>query len=260
MSRCSGVSNNISDTVSAGTGTDHRHGNELDKVMTKYFLFFVLVLAAILSLGVPTLFAQKDPGKDAELEAAMWKFFGNFIAVETGVIKNGEQIPLPQYQDGTRATRKECRYFVSPNEISTAMLFSRTFPSQGVVQEEEVREKVVTTKGNVVELKPRKLDVFKLTEPAKASFQGASFYIRCNVDANGYVHTSLWKHGWTDHDINVSEDRTYEELQEYYKNMGISRAAGAGQDAQAVMMKKIRETALVNYMVIALRTQPGAGN
>jgi len=115
---------------------------------------------------------------------------------------------------------------------------------------------VVTLKGDVVKLKPRKVDVFKLTAPAKASFQGASFYIKCNVDSNGYVHTSLWKHGWTDHDFNVSEDRTYEELQEYYKSTGIDRAAGTGEDTQAVIMKKIRAAALVNYMVVALRTQP----
>src|SRR3989338_4266632 len=128
------------------------------KILMRRFLVSILVLAAIFVVGDSELFAKKAVAeKDSPLEEAVGKSLGNFIAVETGVIKNGEQIPLPHYQDGTRASRKECRYFVSPNEVSTAMLFSRTFPSQGLVQQEEVRQKVVTNTGKVIIKDPKKV-------------------------------------------------------------------------------------------------------
>ena len=51
---------------------------------------------------------------------------GNFIAIGTGTVKDGEQIPLPQYQDGTRALRKQCYYFVSAAEVPTALTYIQT--------------------------------------------------------------------------------------------------------------------------------------
>lgn len=51
---------------------------------------------------------------------AVGEVLGNFIAVETGQVKDGEQIPVPTYRDGTRAKREDTYYFVSPNRITTS--------------------------------------------------------------------------------------------------------------------------------------------
>jgi hypothetical protein len=48
---------------------------------------------------------------------------GNYIAVQTGQVRDGEQIPLPTYQDGKQATRKEVHYMVSPAEVPTSMTY-----------------------------------------------------------------------------------------------------------------------------------------
>lgn len=52
--------------------------------------------------------------------------FGNYIVIESGVVKAGRQIPLPSYQDGTQAKREECKYMVSTNEFPTAITYTTT--------------------------------------------------------------------------------------------------------------------------------------
>lgn len=39
------------------------------------------------------------------------------IAVATGTIRHGQQIPLPYYPDGTQATQDECIWFVIPRQL-----------------------------------------------------------------------------------------------------------------------------------------------
>lgn len=187
-------------------------------------------------------------------EETIGQVLGNFIATQTGQVKHGERIPVPVYQDGTAAAREECHYFVSPHEITTAMVFSRTLPSQGVVQQEIVREKIVTDQGQVIKKKPVRMDIFKLTQPIRATFHGAVYYIKSHVDQDGFARISLWKHGWEGQDFNVSDDRSYEDVQNYYNELGIrSSLEGTGM-AQETIMKKIRETASVNYLVVAIRS------
>lgn len=89
--------------------------------MSKYrrrfvFMFLFLVFSAARSQD---LLAQKAEPK-GNIDEAAAKAFGNLIAIETGELQDGEQIPLPRYQDGKQASRRECHYFVSPREISTA--------------------------------------------------------------------------------------------------------------------------------------------
>ncbi len=91
--------------------------------MNKYqsSLLFIVTLFILFS---PAAQAQDPPARKPEakgsVDEASIKAFGNLIAIETGELRDGEQIPLPRYQDGKQASRQECRYFVSPREISTA--------------------------------------------------------------------------------------------------------------------------------------------
>ncbi len=45
----------------------------------------------------------------------------DYLAIETGVIGDGEQIPLPKFKDGSAAKREQCKYFVSPSTINTVL-------------------------------------------------------------------------------------------------------------------------------------------
>ena len=140
-------------------------------------------------------------------EDAISKALGNYLAVETGELKDKEKIPLPKYQDGTTARRNECRYFVSPKEISTAFIH----------------------------------------------LGGAGeYYITCSVDAEGVVHSSLWQHGADGHDLNVMEDKSYEDLKKYYQTIGTQYEGN--DDFRNQLMAGIKKRLLVNYMVIAMRS------
>ena len=206
--------------------------------------------------SAPPLFAESGgSGKKKPLEAQMGEALGNFIAIGTGQVKHGERIPLPKFKDGTFATRDDAHYLVSPAEISTAITYARTQASQGVVQQEEVRPQTITETGEVITARDSiKMNVFKLTQPTRASFQGAVFFIKCDVDEKGYAEVSLWKHGWAGRDFAVSEDNSYDELQKYYKERGITSATVGELDPQAALMNRIRDRARVNYMVIATRS------
>ncbi|MBI4357749.1 MAG: hypothetical protein HY584_00480 [Candidatus Omnitrophica bacterium] len=83
-----------------------------------------------IGLGQTFLWAQRtressQTQKDAKhfQEEAVGDVLGNFIAVRTGQVKDGERIPLPVYQDGKEALRKESHYFVSPAEIPTSLTY-----------------------------------------------------------------------------------------------------------------------------------------
>lgn len=65
--------------------------------------------------------AEKEVKRSAE--EAVGEVLGNFIAIRTGQVKDGEQIPLPFYQDGKEALREESHYFVSPAEIPTSLTY-----------------------------------------------------------------------------------------------------------------------------------------
>ncbi|MBI4394923.1 MAG: hypothetical protein HY583_01880 [Candidatus Omnitrophica bacterium] len=73
----------------------------------------------------PQLQAKETQDGEQALKKLTKKMIGevfqDFVAIDTGVVKDGEQIPLPNYGDGTQADRKECHYFVSPHEITTSM-------------------------------------------------------------------------------------------------------------------------------------------
>jgi hypothetical protein len=51
---------------------------------------------------------------------------GRFIAVRSGQLLDGEQIPLPVYSDGAAARRSECQYIISPAEVPTALSYIDT--------------------------------------------------------------------------------------------------------------------------------------
>ena len=84
----------------------------------------------VIGLWHTSLWAQRakesaQAGKEVKhsLEETMGEVLGNFIAIRTGQVKDGEQIPLPFYQDGKEALRKESHYFVSPAEIPTSLTY-----------------------------------------------------------------------------------------------------------------------------------------
>lgn len=41
------------------------------------------------------------------------------IAIDTGLITHGEQVPLPYYADGTQASQEECVWLLSPSVLHT---------------------------------------------------------------------------------------------------------------------------------------------
>ena len=45
----------------------------------------------------------------------------DYIAIKTGNIEDGNQIPLPKFKDGTTARRENCKYFVSPSAVNTVL-------------------------------------------------------------------------------------------------------------------------------------------
>src|SRR3990167_9484002 len=108
-------------------------GNVGDSTMNikKIILFFSI---SFLLFHLPPVFSVnpliiKGDKKASEKEDAVSKGirkelesnFTNYMAIDTGTVKNGEQIPLPIYKYGTKATREECKYLVSPNEITTSL-------------------------------------------------------------------------------------------------------------------------------------------
>ncbi len=100
---------------------------------------FLAVFALLLSMGQARGWAVNPLlAKDRDVKAKSGTFeamtagnvrqellsgMSNYMTVETGTVRNGEQIPLPRFQDGRVARRDECKYIVSPNEMSTAMTF-----------------------------------------------------------------------------------------------------------------------------------------
>lgn len=89
------------------------------RIMTAIFVVAMISSRAVLA-QTKTGSAAKEELKSVA-EEAVGKVLGNFIAIRTGQIKDGEQIPLPVYGDGKTAERSECHYFVSPAELTTAL-------------------------------------------------------------------------------------------------------------------------------------------
>ncbi len=176
------------------------------------FVFSVMVNFSTSALKAETALEQLKKKQEVEnkQEAGPDLFpdsLGNFISIGTGEIRDGQQIPLPKYQDGTLAKRSESHYIVSPKEMSTAF----------------------THLGG-----------------------GGAYFIRCAVDQEGVVHASLWQYDGAGQEINVIEDKSYEELKKYYESIG-TQYEGSG-DFRAQLMKTIREKVVLNYMVIAIRS------
>ena len=144
-------------------------------------------------------------------EKAVGQVLGNFIAIKTGTIEAGEQIPLPRYQDGKQASRNEVHYLVSPAEVPTSLTY-------------------IATSG--------------------------SFYVKCHVDKRGFVHASLWQQSGTGAGIEMVGENTYEELRKQFEREGITSVTGA-ENITAQQMKVLSKHLLINYMVIALRSQKG---
>ena len=79
------------------------------------------VTSVVLVLGLFLIPVDTIYGQEEAVET-----FGNFIAVGTGRVKDGEQIPSPYYQDGKQALRSEVHYFVSPSEVPTSLSYINT--------------------------------------------------------------------------------------------------------------------------------------
>ena len=150
---------------------------------------------------------KKSQAREEPTPESVAHFPANYIAIGTGEIRDGEQVPLPKYQDGTMAKRSESRYIVSPKEMSTAF----------------------THLGG-----------------------GGAYFIRCEVDQEGFAHASLWQYDGAGQELNVIEDKSYEELEKYYETIG-TQYEGSG-DFRANLMKTVREKVVLNYMVIAIRS------
>ena len=108
--------------------------------MKKQFIFGFLILSLAISLfasvvkaeeaaQVETAFDRLKKRQEKELPLPAMESIGNFLAVKTGQVKDGEQIPLPVYEDGKKATRKEVHYVVSPAEIPTHFPYISFLPS-----------------------------------------------------------------------------------------------------------------------------------
>ncbi len=146
-----------------------------------------------------------------ESSDSMSNAFRNHIGIQTGQIRDGEQIPLPFFQDGKQARRQEAYYLVSPAEIPTSLTY-------------------IATSG--------------------------AFYIKCNVDQEGFVHISLWQQSGTGQGVKVVGSDTYRLLKERFTTEGITSAAGEEDDENVAtaQMRVLSERLSVNYMVIALRS------
>jgi len=198
----------------------------------KYFGTILLLVALLVStLGPSDLFADKairvvhqtetkKVDQTEVLKEPMGKLFGNYIAVETGVVRSGEQIPLPRYGDGKEAKREECRYFVSTNEVATSVV--DFVPTPGVF---------------FIQCKVDKSGVVHVSLKQEGSATGET---RDVSDDPGYK--SLQEH-YERHNISSlggSEGST------------ITRESATGY--QGKVMQGIKDRVLANYMVIAVRT------
>ena len=150
--------------------------------------------------------APRDSAENRNIESILAQKINNFIAIKTGKVRNGEQIPVPLYADGSLADRKDCKYFVSPNELSTAFTY----------------------------------------------LGGAgSYYIKCAVDENGFVQAALWQYDTDGKEINVIEDKSYEDLQKYYKKIGTQYE---GSDSfRNQLTADLKKKAVANYLAIAIK-------
>ncbi len=89
----------------------------------------ILTTIILMSLQGLTFSARESPSaKKKNTEPVVEKvnsenIFSNYLAVSTGTVRDGEQIPVPVYQDGTNALRSECHYLISPNEVPTALTY-----------------------------------------------------------------------------------------------------------------------------------------
>ena len=90
-------------------------------------LVFLMLLVAIPDQSVFAE-AKNEEASDfkKKTQDAVGDVLGDFLAIKTGKIKSGEQIPLPYYKDGKQAIRKECHFMVSPAELPTATTYVTT--------------------------------------------------------------------------------------------------------------------------------------
>lgn len=189
----------------------------------------------------------------------------NFIAVETGTIRDGEQIPLPKYGDGTYAKREECKYMVSPSELTTSLSTATIYRGQSfggsTAQSFEAPKesaslsdviKSVTSLGTATQSIDTGLSSVSSGVSGQVFSQQGIYYIKCSVDQKGFVKIGLWKQRYGANDLNIAEDKTYDQLQQYYREQGITSAAGE-EDQHLKKLQELRSRVVANYMVIALR-------
>ena len=55
------------------------------------------------------------------VDERLGQIFSDRFAIETGIIEDGKQIPLPKFKDGAPAKRENCKYFVSPATVNTVL-------------------------------------------------------------------------------------------------------------------------------------------
>ena len=89
------------------------------KLPSVAFLILLIISTAGKPLCAQGIVQGEETGNRA-VEQTIGKVLGNFIAIGTGQVADGEQIPVPAYRDGTRAKRDETYYFVSLNQITTS--------------------------------------------------------------------------------------------------------------------------------------------
>ena len=81
----------------------------------------LLVWACLLSSSLAYGQEETESRRDPKINIA--ESFGNWIAVGSGQVRDGERIPLPRYRDGKQALRSEVQYMVSPGEIPTSLTY-----------------------------------------------------------------------------------------------------------------------------------------
>ena len=69
---------------------------------------------------------KEQRAKDKAFGAALGSALGNFVTVDSGQVKPGEQIPILKFADGTEAKRKDTHYMVSPAEMPTSITYTAT--------------------------------------------------------------------------------------------------------------------------------------
>ena len=69
--------------------------------------------------------SKRDP-RDL-LGTGFGETLGHWIAIGSGQVRDGEQIPLPRYRNGKQALRSEVHYLVTPAEIPTSLSTVSTF-------------------------------------------------------------------------------------------------------------------------------------